>query len=149
MVKLFLLSSEKLQRDGQPLSWSIQLDSSSSSSYDACVARRLRSTTPMANAVIAIRVPCELSMIVGPRRHVAYSLESCDAFYVKSLLLIILNVTTAGNLATNLLAKYRGNIVASNSFQQQCCLVYDGLNGEYTEHCTWSRHQLKMAALPR
>ena len=37
------------------------------------------------------------------------------------------NVTTAGNFATNLLAKYRGNIVASNSFEQQCCLVYDGL----------------------
>ena len=35
------------------------------------------------------------------------------------------NVTTAGNFAINLLAKYRGNIVASNSFQQQCCLVYD------------------------
>ena len=67
------------------------------------------------NAAIAIRAPCELSMIVGPRRRVAASLESRDAFYVKSLLLIILNVTTACNFATNLLAKYRGNIVASNN----------------------------------
>ena len=81
----------------------------------------------MASAAIAIRVPCELSIIVDPRR-VAASLESCNALYIKSLLFIIPNVTTAGNFATNLLAKYRGNIVASNSFQQQCCLVYDGLN---------------------
>ena len=61
----------------------------------------------------------------------AASLESRDAFYVKSLLLIIQNVTIVGNFATNLLVKYRGNIVASNSFQQQCCLVYDGLNRNY------------------
>ena len=53
-------------------------------------------------------------MIVGPRRRVAASLESRDVFYVKSLL-IISNVTTAGNFITNLLAKYCGNIVASNS----------------------------------
>ena len=51
-----------------------------------------------------------------------------------SLLFIIPNVTTAGNFATNLLAKYRGNILASNSFQQQCCLVYDGLYVPPTKH---------------
>ena len=79
------------------------------------ILRRLRSTTLMANAAITICVPCGLSTIVDPRRRIAASLESRDAFYVISLLLIIPHITTAGNFATNVLAKYRGNIVAGNN----------------------------------
>ena len=46
---------------------------------------------------------------------------------LKSLLSLSQTSLQPATSQQNLLAKYRGNIVASNSFQQQCCLVYDGL----------------------
>ena len=52
------------------------------------------------------------------------SLESRDASTLHHYYSLSLTSLQPNKLA----CKYRGNIVASNNFQQQCCLVYDGLN---------------------